>query len=162
MISIRKARLTDIPLLARLESEFDRDERTTVLKENPRLKPYLRADSTVRFKSQRMLTWIASRNALVLIAEVDSVPCGFSVQWMGTQTLPYRPKRFGYVGIMFVQRSYRGRGVSSMMIKEAQSWFATRKVEHIMLTVLTDNKDALAIYEKWGFVDFVSKMWKPI
>jgi ribosomal protein S18 acetylase RimI-like enzyme len=161
-ITIRKARLTDIPLLARLEAEFDRDEGPTVLKENPKVKPYLRADSTVRFKSQRMLKWLASRNSLVLIAEADSVPCGFSVQWVGTQTLPYRPPRFGYIGIMFVQRSYRGRGISSMMMKEAQGWFAKRNVGHIMLTVLTYNKQARAIYEKWGFVDFVTTMWKTL
>jgi GNAT superfamily N-acetyltransferase len=160
MITVRKARLVDIPILARLENEFDRDERRIALTENPKLKPYLRADSTVRFKTQRMLKWLASRNVLVLIAEADSVPCGFSVQWLGTQTLPYRPKRFGYIGIMFVQSSYRGRGVSSMMMKEAQEWFANRKVEHIMLTVLTDNKPVRAIYEKWGFFDFVSTMWK--
>jgi GNAT superfamily N-acetyltransferase len=162
MISIRKARLVDIPLLARFEDEFDRDERRNALRQNPRLKPYLRADSTVRFRSQRMLQWLASRNVLVLIAEADSVPCGFSVQWVGTQTLPYRPQRFGYIGIMFVQRPHRGRGISSMMVKEAQSWFANRKVEHVMLTVLADNKEARAIYESWGFFDFVSTMWKPI
>src|SRR5262249_55843627 len=135
-ITIRKARLADIPLLARLEAEFDRDEGPTALKENPKLKPYLRTDSTVRFKSQRMLNWIASRSSLVLIAEADSIPCGFSVQWVGTQTLPYRPQRFGYIGIMFVQRSHRSCGVGSMMMKEAQAWFAKRKIEHIMLTVL--------------------------
>jgi ribosomal protein S18 acetylase RimI-like enzyme len=162
MISIRKARLTDIPLLIRLEDEFDRDECRAVLKENPKLKPYLRADSTVRFKSQRMLKWLTSRTLLVLIAEADSVPCGFSVQWVGTQTLPYRPERFGYIGIMFVERSHRGCGISSMMMKEAQAWFAKRKVDHVMLTVLADNKHARAIYEKWGFFDFVSTMWKPL
>jgi GNAT superfamily N-acetyltransferase len=162
MIVVRKARVTDVPLLTRLEDEFDRDERHIVLKENPRLQPYLREDSTIRFKSQRMLKWLASRNVLVLVAEADSVPCGFSVQWVGTQTLPYRPQRFGYIGIMFVQRSYRGRGVSSKMIKNAQEWFAKRNVEHIVLTVLTDNKHARTIYKQWGFFDFVSTMWKPL
>jgi ribosomal protein S18 acetylase RimI-like enzyme len=162
MITIRRARLVDIPLLTRLEAEFDRDERRSALTQNPKLKSYLRVVSTVRFKSQRMLSWIASRNAAVLIAEADSVPCGFSVQWVGTQTLPYQPERFGYIGIMFVQRSYRGCGISSMMMKKAQEWFAKRNVEHIMLTVLTDNVHARRIYEKWGFFDFVSTMWKPL
>jgi GNAT superfamily N-acetyltransferase len=162
MISLRKARLVDIRLLARLEHEFDQDERRGALKENPKLKPYIRADSSLRFKSQRMLKWIASRNALVLIAEEDSVPCGFSVQFVGTQTLPYRPERFGYIGIMFVRRAYRHHGISSLMMKEAQAWFANRKIDHLMLTVLTDNKHARAIYAKWGFFDFVSTMWKSI
>jgi len=162
MITIRKARLADIPVLARLENEFDRDERRSALKQNPKLEPYLRADSTLRFKSQRMLKWLASKNVLVLIAEADSVPCGFCVQWVATQTLPYRPERFGYIGIMFVRRAYRGRGVSSLMIKEAQLWFAKRKITHLVLSVLADNKHARGIYEKWGFFDFVSTMWKGL
>jgi ribosomal protein S18 acetylase RimI-like enzyme len=48
------------------------------------------------------------------------------------------------------------------MMKKAQEWFANRKVEHVMLTVLTDNKHARAIYKRWGFFDFVSTLWKPL
>src|SRR4051812_12207068 len=150
-ISIRKARLADVPLLNRLEDEFDRDERRIVLKKNERVRPYLRARSSVRFKSRRMRKWLTSRNALVLIAEADSVPCGFSIQWIGTHTSIYRPKRFGFIGIMFVRRDYRGQGISSLMMKEAQVWFAKRKITHVVLTIMADNKDARGIYEKWGF-----------
>lgn len=162
MIVVRKARVTDISVLARLEAEFDRDERRIVLKQNSKVRPYMRTVSSVTFKSQRMRKWLASRNTLVLIAEADSGACGFSVQWSGTNRSIYRPKRFGYIGIMFVQRGYRGRGVSSLMIEEAQAWFVKRKVKHMVLTVLTDNNHARAIYSKWGFFDFVSIMWKSL
>ena len=37
--SVRQARVADVPLLVRLEREFDRDERQLTLKETPRLKP---------------------------------------------------------------------------------------------------------------------------
>jgi GNAT superfamily N-acetyltransferase len=162
MISVRRARASDIPLLARLEREFDRDEHDIVLKTNPKLKPYLRVDSSPRFRSQRMRKWVASRNALVLVAEADSIPCGFSVAWIGTHPSIYRPKRYGFIGIMFVQGGYRGRRIGSLMMKDALGWFTKRKVKHVVLTVMTENTHARRIYEKWGFFDFVAVMWNEI
>ena len=129
-VSMREARLADIPVLVALEREFDRDERQLALSEDPRLKPYLRTTSS-KFSAQRMRAWIRSKNALVLIAEADSVPCGFSVAWIARSTEIYRPKRYGFIGIMFVQRQYRGRRISSLMMKEASSWFTRRRVKYL-------------------------------
>ena len=160
MVSIRQARIADTVILVRLEREFDRDEQQLVLRENPQLKPYLRTRLSTRLSAQWMRNWIRSRNALVLIAEADSVPCGFAVAWIGTSSTIFRPKRYGFIGIMFVKRQYRGRRISSLMMKEAFSWFAKRKVKYVSLTVIKDNKHARRIYEKWGFCDFVITMWK--
>jgi ribosomal protein S18 acetylase RimI-like enzyme len=160
MIATRVARLLDVPLLVALEREFDRDEHQLVLRENPKVKPYLRTRLSARLSAQWMRNWIRSRNALVLIAEADSVPCGFSVAWIQTSSTIFRPKRYGFIGIMFVKRQYRGRRISSLMMKEAFSWFARRKIKYVSLTVIEDNKHARRIYEKWGFRDFVITMWK--
>jgi len=145
--SIKQARVADLRLLVRLEREFDRDERQLALSEDPRLKPYLRTTSS-KFSAQRMRAWTRSKNALVLIAEADSVPCGFSVAWIARSTDIYRPKRYGFIGIMFVQQRYRGRRISSLMMDETSSWFAGRKVKYVCLTVMNDNKHARRIYEK--------------
>ena len=120
----------------------------------------MRAPSTTTFKSQRMRKWIASTNCIVFIAEADSIPCGFTVAWIGTSPEIFRPKRYGFIGIMFVRREYRGRGVSSLMIKETLAWFAKRKVKHVGLTVVKQNRHARRVYQKWGFADFVVNMWK--
>lgn len=157
--SVRQARPVDASLLLTLEREFDRDERELVLEDNPKAKPYLRT-SDAKYSSERMRKWLRSKNALVLIAEADSVPCGFSVAWIATSQGIYEPKRYGFIGIMFVQEEYRQRKVSSLMIQEMSSWFAARKVKHVCLTVLSANKIAHFIYEKWGFADFATTMWK--
>src|SRR5262249_41952877 len=88
LISIREARVADTAILVRLEREFDRDERHLTLEENPTLKPFLRTQNT-RFSTARMHDWIRCKDALVLIAEADSVPCGFSVAWIATSTGVY-------------------------------------------------------------------------
>jgi ribosomal protein S18 acetylase RimI-like enzyme len=159
LISIREGRLADIPLLVRLEREFDRDERQAALKENPAIKPYMRT-SNARFSAARMRKWIRSRNTRVVIAENSSVPCGYSVAWIATNPGIFRPKRYGFIAIIFVQREYRGRNISSLMVRDIYAWFSKREIQHVFLSVLNDNKHARGIYEKWGFADFSTVMWK--
>jgi GNAT superfamily N-acetyltransferase len=159
MISIREARLADIPLLVRLEREFDRDERQPALKENPAIRPYLRT-SSAKYSAQRMRKWTRSRNTRVVIAENDSVPCGYSVAWIATNPAIFRPKRYGLIGILFVQREYRGHKISSLMVKDVYAWFSRRGINYVFLSVLSDNKYARSIYEKWGFSNFSITMYK--
>jgi len=160
MITVRKARAADIPVLVTLEREFDRDERKIVLKENQKLQPYLRTFRNSRSLSEQMKKWIASRSSLVLIAEAHSRPCGYLVAWTGTNRGIFRPKRYGFIAIMFVRPQHRAQGISSSMMREALAWFKKRNVTRVGLTVLSDNKHARRIYEKWGFGDFSSVMWK--
>jgi hypothetical protein len=35
-----------------------------------------------------------------------------------------------------------------------------RKIEYVCLTVMSDNKHARRIYEKWGSGEFSAAMWK--
>ena len=72
----------------------------------------------------------------------------------------YGPKRYGFIGFVFVRRQYRGQGISSLMVKETLAWLARRKIQHVCLTVIADNKPARAIWEKWGFGDFFVFAWK--
>jgi ribosomal protein S18 acetylase RimI-like enzyme len=157
--SIRQARIADIPLLVRLEREFDRDERQLVLKQNPAIKPYMRA-SSAKFTAQRLRKWIRSRSTRVVIAQNNSTPCGYSVAWVAKNRAIFRPKRYGFVGIIFVQRDYRGRKITSLMVKDVYSWFARRGIKYVFLNVLSDNKHARGIYEKWGFGNFAITVWK--
>ena len=161
MIRIRRARLADIPVLQKLEREFHRDERKIVLKENPRVKTYVqRRPVRDRTVARWVRNWIQSRNALVLIAEADDRPVGFSTASIDIDKGIMQPRRFGFIGFVFVRRPYRGRGISSLMMEEMLTWFAKRKIKNVCLTVNADNKPARAIWKKWGFHDFVVFAWK--
>jgi ribosomal protein S18 acetylase RimI-like enzyme len=161
MITIRRARWVDLPLLATLEREFHRDERKIVLKENQRLKPYVqRRPDRDRIFARWMRKWIRSKNALVLIAEADARPAGFSTASIEINQGIYGPRRHGFIGFVFVRCQYRGQGISSLMMKEMLTWFEKRKIKHVCLSVMEDNKPARAIWEKWGFHDFLVVTWK--
>lgn len=161
MITIRRARVADLPLLARMEREFDRDQREIVLKENPRLKLYLkRVPGKDKITSKRIRKWVRSKNAIVLIAELDARPAGFSTVSIEKNWPKLLPRRYGFIGYMFVRRQYRGQKISSLMMEKALAWLATRQMKHVALTVIGDNKPARAIWAKWGFHDYVVFAWK--
>ena len=161
MVTTRKARLADLPLLGALEKEFSRDERKIVLSETPRLKPYIqRTPDRDRIVARWMRGWIRSRNALVLIAEKGGRPVGFSTASVETNKGIYGPVRFGFIGFVFVRQTYRGRGISSLMMKEMLTWFTKRKIKHVSLSVMAGNQPARAIWKKWGFCDFSVFAWK--
>jgi RimJ/RimL family protein N-acetyltransferase len=160
MVAIRKARLIDLPLLTTLEKEFDRDQRQIVIKEIPKLKPYLRRTPEAnRLVAKRIEKCLRSRNAFVLIAENNSEPVGFSTVSI-ERNHGWLPTRFGFIGYLFVKRQYRGQRISSLMVKAATAWLSKRNVRHLSLSVLAGNVPARAIYKKWGFHDYSIFTWK--
>jgi ribosomal protein S18 acetylase RimI-like enzyme len=161
MITIRKARATDLPLLQKFEKEFDRDQRKIVLKERPDLGLHMkRAPGRTKAFAKWAYGWIRSKKALVLIAVADSKPVGFCASWIQTNPPASLPKLYGFIGYLFVKQSYRGQGISSMMMEETLRWFAKRKIKDVALTVIEGNIPARAIYRKWGFDDVWAFVWK--
>ena len=162
-ITIRRARITDLPLLQKFEREFDRDQRKIVLSKAPKQRPYLRrpAGRGPSF-TKWMRKWLRSYKAIVLIAESSGGPVGFSASWIVVSPSFFVPRKSGYVGYLFVRSRYRGRRASSLMMEETLYWFAKRKVKHVSLNVFADNEPARGIYEKWGFVDTTVFAWKQL
>jgi len=171
MIALRKASLDDLPLLLKMEAEYARDQRLTVIRRNARLTPYMarrpvrrgaRRDVVKQETARNFRKWIRGRNSLVSIAELDSCPAGFSVIFIEASPPLRRLRKVGYISIFFVRRSYRGRGICSLMMQHASDWFVRRKIQHIGLMVIEDNTIARAIYRKWGFFDFFVEMRKKL
>ena len=69
-----------------------------------------------------------------------------------------RLRHFGRIDLLYVEKAHRGMGISSLMVREALAWFKKRGVGHLSLQVINDNHLAHAIYEKWGFWDFIVEM----
>ena len=159
MMRLRKAHLSDIPLLVSLEAEYARDQKKIVLRENPKLRPYLARRAGMAPHIARWLRkCIRSRNTMVLIAEDQGGAAGFSVASIVTNPPLRKLRQFGNIDVLFVKRSYRGRKISSMMMKELLEWFLKRSIRHVGLEVMEANQPARAIYRKWGLYDFFIEM----
>ena len=160
MTTIRKARLADVPLLREMERGFRRDEKHAVLKNDRRLRTYIQATADRDRKvAEWMRKFIRSRNALVLLAQSDALPIGFATASIETNHGIYGPKRFGFIGFVFVKRQHRGKGISSLMMKEILAWFGERQIRYVSLSVMEGNYPARAVWKKFGFVDFSVWAW---
>lgn len=101
---------------------------------------------------------IKNKKVNFLVAEADNkiVGCGFgeirkNVKWALN-------KEYGYIGLMYVERNFRGRGIGNLIVKNLIKWLKKKKIKDIRLQVYAKNKKALHTYQKYGFKDFVIEM----
>lgn len=59
--------------------------------------------------------------------------------------------RVGVIGEFFVERSYRRRGVGSALVEAAARFFAGRRIKHITLRSVVENKVANQFWEGLSF-----------
>ena len=66
--------------------------------------------------------------------------------------LTHNPSKEGWVGLLFVKPEYRGSGTGQQLLDEMKKYFISKNCTSIRLLVLSDNKHAVAVYEKNGFM----------
>ena len=66
--------------------------------------------------------------------------------------LTHKPSKEGWVGLLFVKPEYRGSGIGQQLLDEMKNYFISKNCTSIRLLVLSDNKHAIAVYEKNGFM----------
>ena len=71
---------------------------------------------------------------------------------VGELRVDARPSGFGEIG-MIVASEWRGRGVGSALIEAAIEWARANGLHKLTLTVFPDNERAIALYEKFGFLE---------
>jgi RimJ/RimL family protein N-acetyltransferase len=59
---------------------------------------------------------------------------------------------FGEIG-MFVAAEWRGRGVGTALVAAAIDWAKARGLHKLTLSVFPHNEAAIALYQKFGFVE---------
>jgi GNAT superfamily N-acetyltransferase len=64
----------------------------------------------------------------------------------------------GYIGLIFVEENYRGKGISKKIISNLKKWLKQNKIKEVQIKVYSENKTALAIYRKSGFKDFMIEL----
>jgi GNAT superfamily N-acetyltransferase len=150
-ITVRRATFDDLDAILRFQQGVVDAER-----------PY---DSTLKDGAIRYYDFeqlLNSEQVHFVIAEVDGVAigCGFARIEMAK---PYvKHDRVGYLGLMFVELAYRGRGVNSAVIVELKRWCRSRSVRELRLDVYPGNASAVKAYEKAGFMPQMLEMRMPL
>jgi ribosomal protein S18 acetylase RimI-like enzyme len=58
---------------------------------------------------------------------------------------------FGRVEHLFVEESYRSKGIGRMLMESAEEYFSKQGVKKVKLTVTKTNEGAIKLYEKMGY-----------
>lgn len=64
----------------------------------------------------------------------------------------------GYLGFMFVDQAYRGKGINQQLIGHLVDWSHEQGVEDFYLDVYSQNQAAIKAYEKAGFASSLVEM----
>ncbi len=147
-VVIRKAIISDLPIIHKFQQELVKIER-----------PFdsgIPQTGKVEYYDFKKLIKFISVN--FLIAEVNGKPvaCGFAqikknVNWAVE-------KKYGYIGFMYVDAKFRGKGIGSQIMEDFIIWFKKKNIVYITLKAYFKNDAARSAYRKMGFCDFVSEM----
>jgi ribosomal protein S18 acetylase RimI-like enzyme len=158
-VIVRKARLRDVPAITRLWKELMEHHRKK-LGYGRGIFQYRKgmAGIYVRFLKKK----IRARNAAVFVAEAGGKAIGHVMVSIQKRPAIYVHDSEAYIGEIFVDNRFRGRGTGSLLLKEAERWAKSKGSYSLGLNLSTDNLDALRLYERFGFVAHHSKMNKII
>ncbi|MRI00480.1 GNAT family N-acetyltransferase [Kriegella sp. EG-1] len=146
-VLIRKAILKDLPKLLEFEQGVINAERPfdPTLADDPisyyDLKALIKSDEAQVFVGEHLGKLVASGYANIKKAK------------------PYlKHNRFSYLGFMYTDPNYRGKGINKRIIDALKKWSFDKGIKEIRLSVYEENKGALKAYEKVGFKNHIIEM----
>lgn len=140
IIQIRTATVEDLPVLLEFEQGI-------ILAERP-------FDSTLKpghISYYDIKAMILAEASEVVVA-VDGTKIVGSAYAKIKEAMPYlKHERYVYLGFMFTDSDYRGRGINKMIIDALNKWTLSKGIREVRLDVYNDNIGALRAYEKANF-----------
>lgn len=96
---------------------------------------------------------IANEYADILLAVQKEEIAGFAlVQEKTTELLScFLPHRYAYLMDLVVKPEARGKGIGAFLVNEGKNWARERNLEYMELNVLSENSNAIRLYEREQF-----------
>lgn len=109
---------------------------------------------------EKMLDDARKMNGKLFVAGVDSEIVGFAQGVIiehkegedEIYDLTHAATKEGWIGLLFVEPEFRGRGIGRKLLGEMKRYFKEQGCSCVKLLVLAENKNAIEIYKKSGFV----------
>jgi GNAT superfamily N-acetyltransferase len=162
-VSIRKARLNDLPAILNLWKEFRKYMDKMIFKRNNKLKPHFELSfNNYSDIKKHISNHIRSKNSLILVAEVESEIVGCSLVIINKNPEFLKIKQYGFVSDIYVRKDFRNKKVGTLLMKENVKWFKQKGMKYMKIGLAVDNKEAHEAYKKWDFDDYFLYMVKKI
>lgn len=136
---IRKAEIEDSEGLLNMLKQLDYETK------NMMYEPEERKTSIEEMKSN--IENMNASNSLMLVAEENEGIVGFLSAERGFAN---RIKHSVYI-VIGILKNYRGKKIGNNLFKELVNWASDSDIVRLELTVMTNNKGAIRLYEKMGF-----------
>jgi GNAT superfamily N-acetyltransferase len=109
-----------------------------------------------------LLKLIRSSEAEVLVAESDGKVVGSGSAQIRKADEFLKHTHFAYLGFMFVEPAFRGKGINRLMLETLIDWAKAKGISEIRLEVYDENTVAKNAYIKAGFSPIILQMRKNI
>lgn len=144
---IREAALDDLHTLFRFEQNVINAERP--------FDPTIKRAGINYYDIKKM---ISAANVRLVVAEhgKEIIGCGYAR--IEDAKIYLKHAKHAYLGFMYVEPGYRGKGVNQLVITDLKQWAISQNVTELRLEVYYDNIAAIKAYEKMGFTRLMIEM----
>lgn len=146
-IIIRPATTTDLPVLLRFEQGVIAAER-----------PFDQTLKDGNIHYYDLIGLIDSPDAELVVAETDKTVIGSGYARIEKAKHYLKHPLHAYLGFMYVEPAYRGKGVNKKIIEALKEWAVSRNITEMRLDVYCNNEMAIKAYEKAGFSKHMTSM----
>lgn len=152
MIKLRKATLKDVKIIDNFQYKVIEFER--------QFDPLISKSKDARFYPiKEVKKMLRSKNNLFLLAEIDNKPVGMGfIEIKKKDSNWCIHNKLAHIGLMFVEKEYRRKGIGQQIIQELIKWANKNKIKYIKLAVYTQNQNAIEAYKKVGFKESLKRM----
>jgi GNAT superfamily N-acetyltransferase len=150
-ISVRKATPADLPTLLRFEQGVITAERP--------MDPTIKNGPIHYYDLNAMLT---APHIHLVVAETNGTLIGSGYARIDPSRHYLIHTRHAYLGFMYVEPAYRGKGVNQLVIDALKAWAISQNLTELRLDVYTRNDNAIRAYEKAGFIPYLVNMRMPV
>ncbi len=148
MVVFRKARVADADALSRMGEGL--------LSYHRKLDAYYTPKKDVNDVYKRFFkSCVYSSKRQIVVAEKDGKIIGYALAEISQRPPVYPKRRLGVVCDMYVEKSYRRKGVGKLMYKELKTWFREKKIKDVELSVHVKNTSGIKTWEKLGFTRYL-------
>ncbi len=139
-IIIRPAVIGDLENLLRFEQGVISAERPFDIT--------LKADPVKYYDIEELIT---AAHILLLVAQAGEQIIGSGYARIEPAKPYNRHQLYAYLGFMFVDPAWRGRGINNQILDGLKQWAKSQGILELRLEVYQENEPAIRAYEKAGF-----------
>jgi len=146
-IRIRETKESDLPVLGKHQSKLIAFE-----------KPF---DETIKEGNTRYYnprSCFNSKDHYMVVAEDKGKIVGSGFCKTAKEPNWSKNKKRGHIGVLFVEKEYRRKGIGKMIVDELINWLKKRNIKDIRIQAYSKNTNAIKAYKKYGFKEHVLEM----